>query len=820
MAAAGRVLAVLAGMTMARLPGPADLGSPRILDSGGVPSYSVQRPDAKPRDNAQADALGVVANAVDKASLALARTAAREKLESDTARAEDGFNRLREQQHELTQGPDGFTRLKGTDALKPDLLNEWTTKFDDRAKSIEDSLENGEQKQAFRKRAGFARQQYTGAFYQHTARERDAFNADVFKATISTEVRAVGANPADDDGVGLSWARALAAVDTEGRRLGHTPEMISASRATVSDQLWVARLDAWRLNDPEGALGAFQANAANISPNVRLKLAESLYSDAAPVLASRMLQGPLVTFAATDQEARAITEAAGGMGLQAKVTVDQQAAAEGSVFDRLPGDQKLKVLHLAKTEASQRMAQTREGLNHRMTDAVAALERGLPAPRAPTEDELRFAYGEEGGAQRARHLAAARGFGEDYTRIASMSRAEQDALLQQRRPNSARPGFAEEQRRFEQLASVVDRVRREQEQDPATYVLQQSPARAKSLKAGDSPTNVKVAWEAFVQSQSDGQMTAAQRASAAQAYAESTIAEQKRLGISAPQILPKSMVDSIEKRFASPPQQGQNVANVMSGMVEQWGRYWPQVGAQLKGKIPPEATVIGLGVTPEAEQLLAEASKLKPEELRQGMADAEVKDLRERLRTNLEPLRRSLAFQGGGVQTYDNYADSSERIALMLMHRGMSPKDAAAKASESVIGFKYQFEDTWRVPKTALGGDRTVSALRAGAVASQHDIGSEKPVIGERVPLLVPRAPAGVRPEDADRQWRDTIRSNGFWVTSPGDSGLTLYVKSGLGAQPVLDARGQPVRRSWEELAAVGNSVRAATMGDLGPRRP
>jgi hypothetical protein len=61
------------------------------------------------------------------------------------------------------------------------------------------------------------------------------------------------------------------------------------------------------------------------------------------------------------------------------------------------------------------------------------------------------------------------------------------------------------------------------------------------------------------------------------------------------------------------------------------------------------------------------------------------------------------------------------------MQKGMKPKDAAAKAFESLVGFKYEFEDTWRVPKAALGGDTTVSTLRSGAEAVKRDIGSDKP---------------------------------------------------------------------------------------------
>jgi hypothetical protein len=153
------------------------------------------------------------------------------------------------------------------------------------------------------------------------------------------------------------------------------------------------------------------------------------------------------------------------------------------------------------------------------------------------------------------------------------------------------------------------------------------------------------------------------------------------------------------------------------------------------------------------------------------------------------------------------------------MQKGMRSKDASSKAFEALAGFKYEFEDTWRVPKTALGSATTMAVLRTGAEAAKHDIGSENPVIGEKVDLLVPFSTVAVRPKDAERQWRETVLSNGFWVTSPGDGGLTLYVKSGLGAQPVLDNRGQPIRRTWDEISVIGNSVRAATFRDV-PRKP
>jgi hypothetical protein len=216
--------------------------------------------------------------------------------------------------------------------------------------------------------------------------------------------------------------------------------------------------------------------------------------------------------------------------------------------------------------------------------------------------------------------------------------------------------------------------------------------------------------------------------------------------------------------------------------------------------------------------LLGEASKLKKEALEQGLQKFDVLALEDQITRRFDQLQRSVAWQRGGVETYDNYADSAKKIALMLIQKGIKPKEAVERAYEQLVGFKYEFEDGWRVPKAALGGSMTTTSLRDGAVAARYDIGSEPPIVGPRdeharkqqQSLLVPRAPAGVRPEDAERQWRDTIRSNGFWVTSPGDGGLTLYVKSGLSAQPVLDANGQPVRRTWAELSALGTAVRAS----------
>jgi hypothetical protein len=164
-----------------------------------------------------------------------------------------------------------------------------------------------------------------------------------------------------------------------------------------------------------------------------------------------------------------------------------------------------------------------------------------------------------------------------------------------------------------------------------------------------------------------------------------------------------------------------------------------------------------------------------------------------------------------------------------VQRHGLKPKEAVDRTFAAMSGKRdadtrefvpFVYEGRWRIPQNRLGGATTVDALETGAKAIMRDIGSETSVL-PRVELKVPKVedPA-VRPQDAEKQWRSDIRANGFWVTSPGDEGLTLYVKSGLGAQIVQDSLGRPITRSWRDLSAVGNSAPAAIYGrDVPVRR-
>lgn len=781
------------------------------------------------------------------------------------------------------------------------------------------------------------------AMSRHAAVENRKWQVEVSASRVEATSLAAGHDYTNDQQFSLALNVARDEARAQGELLGLSPELVAIKAQGYIDKAWADRLDSWRLHDPIGAFGAFTKGAEEISPQVRAKMAQTLFAHYAPARAAlfneqggvialperakpgdpleprgirnnnpgnivkseeawegkvagldsryeafatpqhglRALAKNLMAYQAnhglsTIEEvvarwapatenntssyiaavsksmgvesgaaldltnrttlvklSRAIVDVENGKG--AKAVTDAQISAgvdaalgtqplpiaaqsapstptapgafvnmtpaEASrlktgdpVFDALPADWKMQVVHLAQTQARQDNSQQRAELGNRYRDAAATFAAGKDFPNAPTTAELVFTYGQAEGAAKARELAGYQQLGQDVSRLAGMPPSQQAALIASRAP-VAGEGFADAQQRQQQLMAAADRVAKARAADPARFVLENA-----------EPVNA--AYRALAGTMGDKTATPAVRAAAAQAYATATLAEQQRLEISDPKVLPQPMVDAIAQRFNAPPEDGQNMGSVVRGVVEQWGRFWPMVGKQLSKSIPPAAVVIGLGIKPEAEQVLSEAISLKPEVRQQGIPPAELTDIKDQVRAQFEPLQRTLVLQSGGTETYDNFADSATAMAELLVQRGMKPKEAAAKAFESMAGFKYEFESTWRVPKDVLGGSTTTQALRDGSRAVMRDISETKD-------FTVPSAPGAVRAEDGMRQWQETVRANGFWVTSPGDGGLTLYVRSGLGALPVLNAQGEPVRRPWGELATVGNSVRAAFAGDV-----
>ena len=138
-------------------------------------------------------------------------------------RAEDAFSELRNAQLELTMGKDGFNSKRGGDALKTPLLANYTQKFKEASERIAGTLDNEDQRQAFKQRAAVAQSQYTHDLLGHLAKENDVYARQVLKATIDTETRHATARWDSPLEIAGSVNRINAAIAEEARRTGVDP---------------------------------------------------------------------------------------------------------------------------------------------------------------------------------------------------------------------------------------------------------------------------------------------------------------------------------------------------------------------------------------------------------------------------------------------------------------------------------------------------------------------------------------------------------------------------------------------------------------------
>lgn len=139
----------------------------------------------------------------------------------NTLRAEEAFNRLRETQLDLTVGDkNGFSNLKGADAVTRPILQEWGKRFDDAERDISAGLANDTQRQKFKRRADVARLQFKEGVLRHMATESDTYAKQVYDGVVSTEQQNAVARWDSPNDVGLSLTRITNAVDERAERYG------------------------------------------------------------------------------------------------------------------------------------------------------------------------------------------------------------------------------------------------------------------------------------------------------------------------------------------------------------------------------------------------------------------------------------------------------------------------------------------------------------------------------------------------------------------------------------------------------------------------
>ncbi|MEO4014822.1 hypothetical protein [Pseudomonas rossensis] len=456
------------------------------------------------------------------------------------------------------------------------------------------------------------------------------------------------------------------------------------------------------------------------------------------------------------------------------MTAEDQIRASNGIdqgFRRLEAEARQR-----QVEARQMQAISRMELSSRVQDASAAYSQGLDYANPPSQAEFKAAYGDKADAQ-YESFSKVQAIAPAIREFATASPEERQEILSKFQPAKdgvAGEGFKEDSQLYQHLTSVGVGLLKQQQADPAAYVAKYSP----------------VVQQAFAVAQEEN------TPEAYRAYATATVAEQQRLGVAQPKLLPDAAANQFAAQFNQQVEGGENAATLIEQQAQLWGKDFPTVLQQVGNKLPAEAQVIATGLPKDIAERMASVATLKDKDLTAGLQKGQQDEIGQAVQQAMEPFAQSLQGQAGGISTFSTMYKAAARTATSYVLQGESPKDAAQKVVDGMLNDKYEFFGTYRVPKIL-----DTNAVSRGAEEALKRITPE-----ELMPLP---GTSGVLESENARQLHEALQSGGQWVPTNDESGLALT----LNGYRVRGKDGKPLVKSWAELQQEGITAPTKSRG-------
>lgn len=412
-----------------------------------------------------------------------------------------------------------------------------------------------------------------------------------------------------------------------------------------------------------------------------------------------------------------------------------------------------------------------------------ALDTGNVANPIPREEFIQNLGGTEGDKAFAEYQANVQ-LGTDVRSVANLPPADVNALRERYKPQ---PGenYIAQQKRLGILDKAIGQVQTEKDEDPASFTIRRTDTGA-------------AAYRQFQALMSEQNATPELRAQYAALYADKMRAEQLRLGVAPDKVrlLPQVYIDQLNTKLTSPQASGGSlpVVQQIDAEAKLWGtKNWPDVYRQMSKEAQPVIRVIGSGIKPEAAQDLVGAAHLTLPMILKSEDTEKQKKIHTDVLAAFKPLADSMAGNEGALTVFNDFRGQAEKLAAIYTIRGMTSTDAATKAWNQMVGFKYDFQNGYRVPKDA---GYKMPEIAAGAGQAMFDI--------SKLNILPARDNFGGLTSDyLQRETESAIRRDGKWVTSPDEKGLMLT----YGDRAVRNRDGKPIILPWGDLAAMGRET-------------
>jgi hypothetical protein len=235
----------------------------------------------------------------------MSQTIERVQDRNDKYAAEDAYNKLLDRKMDLTFGEDGFTKKKGEDAVKGNLMEDYDERMGSAIEDIGGELSNPRQQKYYRDRARIAALQYKQDVLKHVTTESDVYQKEVFGATLETERRNAAVRWSDPNAIRASQTRMDAAIDQEADRMGWSKKKKDQMKYEAGSTMHIGIIQsAVSEKNPKYARSWFEANKDAIDPS-KYNAIENLIGQADLTEFGQAVVDDVITRGLNEQEALA-----------------------------------------------------------------------------------------------------------------------------------------------------------------------------------------------------------------------------------------------------------------------------------------------------------------------------------------------------------------------------------------------------------------------------------------------------------------------------------------------------------------------------------